>query len=114
VECKQDDGELIPFSNAASRVYAELTGDYLSPFGNSAALLHDVAQAMVKVVTIYGARGNESIKPLSALDLQHGTFQRAATIVRTSSGIEYRRLYVRRGDVRAAVTAFKRSGQALN
>lgn len=112
----QDDYELIPFSNAASRVYTEITGDDLSPFGESAAaLLHDTAHAMAKVVTIYGATTrDEPLKPLPAMELKHGTFQRAATVVRTSNGIEYRRLYIRRRDVQAAITALKRLGEALN
>jgi hypothetical protein len=41
----QEDRELIPFSNAVSRVYTEITGDYLSPFGDPAmTVLHDVAK----------------------------------------------------------------------
>jgi hypothetical protein len=44
------------------------------------------------------------------LDLKHGTFQRAATVVRTGNGIKYGRLYIRRGDVSSAVTILKRAG----
>ena len=113
LEFTQDDNELIPLSNAASRVYTEITGDYLSPFGNPAQkLLHEVAQAIARLVPIYGAAtGHESLKPLPGLELKQGTFQHAATVVRTTNGIEFRRLYIRRGDVRAAVTALKDAGK---
>lgn len=116
LELTQDDSELIPFSNAASRIYTEITGDYLSPFGEAAQkLLHEVAQAIARLVPIYGAAtGHESLKPLPHLELKHGTFQHAATLVRASNGIEYRRLYIRRGDVRAAVTALRDAGQRFS
>ena len=112
MEFTQDDSELIPFSNAASRIYTEMTGDYLSPFGDRAQrLLHEVAQAIARLVPIYGAaRGQESLGPLPALEVKHGSFEHAATVVRASNGIEYRRLYIRRGDVRAAANVLKRSG----
>jgi hypothetical protein len=104
----QHERELIPFSEAAARVYIEITGDYLPLFGDTAAALNNIAQAIAKVVPIHGARRvNETLKPLAARDLQQGTFQRGATVLRTSMGIEYRRLYIRSADVLAAVTALK-------
>jgi hypothetical protein len=70
-----------------------------------------VAQAIADLVTIYGAPNDQvPVKPLPVAEVKHGAFQRAATIVRTSSRIEYRRLYIRRGDVRAAVAVLKKSG----
>jgi hypothetical protein len=113
VQLTQEDSELIPFSNAAFRVYTQITGGFLSPLGGPvvSTVLHAVAQAIASVATIYGARTDtEPLKPLPALALKHGTFQRAATVVRTSDGIKYGRLYIRRGDVMAAVTILKRAG----
>jgi hypothetical protein len=107
----QHERELIPFSEAASRVYIETTGDYLPLFGDTAAALNSIAQAIAKVVPIYGARRvNETLKPLAARELEQGTFQRGATVFRTSMGIEYRRLYMRSADVGTAVTALKSLG----
>jgi hypothetical protein len=107
----QQERELVPFSEAAARVYIEITGDYLPLFGDTAAALNNIAQAIAKVVPIYGARRvNETLKPLAARELQQGTFQRGATVLRTSMGIEYRRLYIRSADVVAAVTALKSLG----
>jgi hypothetical protein len=104
----QHERELIPFSDAASRVYIETTGDYLPLFGDTAATLDNITQAIAKVVAIYGSRRvNETLKPLAARELQYGTFQRGATVFRTSTGIEYRRLYVRSADIGAAVIALK-------
>lgn len=113
MQLTQEDRELIPFSNAAFRVYTQITGGFLSPLGGPvvSAVLHDVAQAIASVATIYGARTDtEPLKPLPALELKHGTFQRAATVIRTSNGIKHGRLYIRRGDVRSAVTILKRAG----
>lgn len=104
----QHERELVPFSEAAARVYIEITGDYLPLFGDTAAALNNIAQAIAKLVPIYGARRvNETLKPLAARELQQGTFHRGATVLRTSVGIEYRRLYIRTADVVAAVTGLK-------
>ena len=113
MQLTQEDSELIPFSNAAFRVYTQITGGFLSPLGGPVvnAVLHDVAQAIASVATIYGARTDtEPLKPLPALELKRGTFQRAATVVRTRNGIKYGRLYIRRGDATSAVTLLKRTG----
>ena len=113
MDFKQEDSELVPFSNAASYLYTQITGAFLSPLASAVvdALLHDVAHAIVNIATIYGARTDtEPVKPLPTLELRHGAFQRGATVLRTSKGIEYRRLYIRRGDVRSAVTYLKYAG----
>ena len=96
--------QLIPFSNAVQQVYTKITGTSLSPFVGPLIdrLLNEVAQAMADLVTIYGAPNEQvPIKPLSVAEVKHGAFQRAATVLRISNGFEYRRLYIRRGDVRA-------------
>lgn len=113
MQLTEEDSELIPFSNAAFRVYTQITGGFLSPLGGSVvnAVLHEVAQAIASVATVHGARTDtEPLKPLTALELEDATFQCAATVVRTSSGIKYGRLYIRRGDVRSAVSILKRTG----
>jgi hypothetical protein len=105
--------ELIPFSNAVQQVYTKMTGTSLSPFVGPLTdrLLNEVAQAMADLVTIYGATNDEEpLRPLPVAEVQHGAFQLAATLIRTSNGIEYRRLYIRRGDVLAAATVLKKSG----
>jgi hypothetical protein len=109
----QREKELIPFSNAVPRVYEEITGSSLSLFGGLLidALLNEVAQAMADLVTIYGAPNDQvPVKPLPWAEVKLGVFQRAATVMRTGDGIEYRRLYIRRGDVLPAATVLKRSG----
>jgi hypothetical protein len=105
--------ELIPFSNAVQQVYTKITGTSLSPFGGPLidALLNEVAQAMADLVTIYGAPHDQvPVKPLPWVEIKLGVFQRAATLIRTSNGIEYGRLYIRRCDVLAAATVLKKSG----
>jgi hypothetical protein len=110
---RREDRELVPLSPAVSHVYTQVTGAALSAFGNPLfdALLSEVAQAIADLVTIYGAPSDEiPVKPLPVAEVKHGAFQRAATVVRTSDGMEYRRLYIRRGDVRAAAAVLKKSG----
>jgi hypothetical protein len=109
----REDRELIPFSQAVPHVFAQVTGASLSPFESPLfeALLNEVAQALADLVTIYGAPNDQvPVKPLPVAEVKHGSFQRAATVVRTSKGIEYPRLYIRRDDVRAAATVLKKSG----
>jgi hypothetical protein len=66
---------------------------------------------MAGLVSIYGATNEkEPLKPLPVPELKHGAFQRAATVVRTSNGMEYQRLYIRRCDARAAASVLKKSG----
>jgi hypothetical protein len=109
----RNDRELVPFSTAVPYIYTQVTGASLSPFRNPVfdALLEEVAQAIADLVTIYGAPNDQvPVKPLPVAEVKRGAFQRAATVVRTSNGIEYRRLYIRRGDVRAAAAVLKKSG----
>jgi hypothetical protein len=113
MELTEEDRELIPFSNATFRVYSQITGALLSALGGPVvdAVLHEVARALANIATIYGARTDtEPLKQLPVLALKHGTFLRAAQVARTSQGIEYGRLYIRRGDVRSAVTLLKNAG----
>jgi hypothetical protein len=110
---RRADTELVPFSEAVPHVYTQVTGTSLSLVVNalSDALLSEVAQAIADLVTIYGAPNEQvPIKPLSVAEVKHGAFQRAATVLRISNGFEYRRLYIRRGDVRAAAAVLKKSG----
>ena len=105
--------ELIPFSNAVQQVYTKITGISLSPFVSQRIdrLLNEIAQAMADLVSIYGAPHDQvPVKPLPWVEIKLGVFQRAATLIRTSNGIEYGRLYIRRCDVLAAATVLKKSG----
>ena len=107
--------ELVPFSDAVPYVYTEVTGTFLSsstsPNPLSDALLSEVAQTVADLVTIYGAPNEQvPIKPLPVAEVKHGTFQRAANVLIMNNGIEYRRLYIRRADLRAAAIVLKKSG----
>lgn len=113
MEFEQDESGLIPFSNAVSWVYAEITGTRLPPSAGPVVegLVHEVAQAIANVATIYGASNNrDPIKALPPLKVRHGTFQHGAAVVQTTNGIEYRRLCIRRRDVRSAVWALRHAG----
>jgi hypothetical protein len=106
------DKDLVPLSSAVLDVYGEVTGTSISPFEGLLidALLNEVAQAMADLVTIYGAANDElPLNPLPWAEVKLGVFQCGATVLRTNDRIEYRRLYIRRGDVRAAAAVLKKS-----
>lgn len=105
--------ELVALTVAAAHVYREIMGKAIEPMtvAEANAILHDVARAISKVAPIYGAiHEREAQRPLSTSDLIHGAFQRGATVLRTPEGIEYRRLAVRRDDMRLAVVVLTRAG----
>jgi hypothetical protein len=109
---RQHRQELVALSTAAAFVYKEIMGITIErmevPQLNQ--ILHDVAHALSHVAPIYGAiSATETAKPLPALTLMHGAFTRGATVLRTSSGVEYRRLSIQRGHMRAAVTILRAS-----
>ena len=106
------DKDLVPLSSAVLDVYGEITGTSISPFEGLLIdpLLNEVAQAMADLVTIYGAASDElPLKPLPWAEVKPGVFQCGATVLRRSDRIEYRRLYIRRGDIRAAAAVLKKS-----
>jgi hypothetical protein len=105
--------ELVALTVAAAHVYREIMGKAIEPMtvARANAILHDVARAISKVAPIYGAiHEREAQRPLSTSDLMHGAFHRGATVLRTPEGIEYRRLAVRRYDMRLAVVVLTRAG----
>jgi hypothetical protein len=105
--------ELVALTAAAAHVYREIMGTAIEPMpmADSNAILQDVARAISKVVAIYGAiHERETPKPLPASTLMHGVFQRGAAVLRTPEGIEYRRLAVRRSDMRLAILIFQHVG----
>lgn len=109
---RQHGQELVALSTAAAFVYKEIMGITIErmevPQLNQ--ILHDVAHALSNVAPIYGAiSAKETAKPLPALALMHGAFTCGATVLRTSSGVEYRRLSIQRGHMRAAVTILRAS-----
>jgi hypothetical protein len=109
--------ELVAFAVATAFVYKALMGRAIDPMEIPAAnaLLHDVAHALSNVATIYGTSTDEQwAKPLPPLHLIEGRFERGATVLRTSSGIEYRQLAIRRDDMQLAVALLKRAGVKFN
>jgi hypothetical protein len=57
---------------------------------------------------------DQAAKPLPALHLIEGTFERGATVLRTSTGIEYRQLAIRRDDMILAVALLNRARVKFN
>lgn len=109
--------ELVGLAVATAFVYKALMGRGIEPTEIRAAnaLLHDVAHALSNVATIYGTRTDEQpAMPLPPLHLLEGTFERGATVLRTSNGIVYRQLAIRRDDMILAVALLHRAGVKFN
>jgi hypothetical protein len=107
------DRELVGLSTACAFVYREIMGTAIElmtvPQLNH--VLHDVAHALSNVASVYGAISDtETAKPIPALALLHGRFERGATVLRTPEGIQYRQLSIQRGDMRAGVAILKHVG----
>jgi hypothetical protein len=117
VERIQRGRELVGLAVATAFVYKALMGRAIEPMEIRAAnaLLHDVAHALSNVATIYGTRmDDQAAKPLPALHLIEGTFERGATVLRTSTGIEYRQLAIRRDEMILAVALLNRARVKFN
>jgi hypothetical protein len=109
--------ELVGLAVATAFVYKALMGRAIEPMEirGANALLHDVAHALSNVATIYGTRTDgQTAKPLPPLHLIEGTFERGATVLRTSTGIEYRQLAIRHDDMILAVALLNRAGVKFN
>jgi hypothetical protein len=109
--------ELVALAVATAFVYKALMGRAIEPMEIRAAnvLIHEVAHALSNVAPIYGMRtDDQTAKALSPLQLLEGTFERGATVLRTSTGIEYRQLSIRRDDMLLAVALLNRAGVKFN
>src|SRR5688572_3959253 len=75
------------------------------------AVLREVARAISNVAPIYAAvSATEGINPLPDFELLSGEFLRGARVLRTSRGVEYRQLSIRRVDMRSAIAILRRAG----
>lgn len=103
-------GDHIALSTAAAVVYHQVMGTTaeIAYADDIVEILDRVAGAIANVAPIYTAdRPSGSPRQLAPIELIHCRFANGATLLRTSFGIEYRDLSIRRDDMRAAIAILK-------
>jgi hypothetical protein len=110
---QQRESELVALSTAALLTYHQIMGSSFKPLdvSHANAVLREVARAISSVAPIYAAvSATERAKALPDLELLSGEFLRGASVLRTSRGVEYRQLCIRRVDMRSAIAILRRAG----
>lgn len=101
-------GEHIALSTAAAVVYHQLIGANAGSADDVMEVLDRVAAAIANVAPIYTSdRPSGTPRQLAPIELIHCRFERGATVLKTSFGLEYTNLSIRRGDMRAAIAILK-------
>jgi hypothetical protein len=104
---------LVALSTAALVTYHQVMGSTFEPLDvpHANAMLREVARAISNVPPIYAAASaTQQAKVLPDSELLSGEFLRGATLLRTSRGVEYRQLSIRRVDMRSAIAILRRAG----
>jgi hypothetical protein len=110
---QQCESELVALSTAALVTYHRIMGGTFEPLNvpHANAVLREVARAISNVAPIYAALSpTERPKELPDFELLSGEFLRGASVLRTSRGVEYRQLSIRRVDMRSAIAILRRAG----
>jgi hypothetical protein len=110
---QQRESELVALSTAALVTYHQVMGSTFEPLDvpHANAMLREVARAISNVPPIYAAASaTQQAKVLPDSELLSGEFLRGATLLRTSRGVEYRQLSIRRVDMRSAIAILRRAG----
>jgi hypothetical protein len=109
----QRESELVTLSTAALVTYHRVMGSTFEPLDvpHANAVLREVARAISNVAPIYAAASaTQQAKVLPDSELLSGEFLRGASLLRTSRGVEYRQLSIRRVDMRSAIAILRRAG----
>ena len=104
---------LVALSTAALVTYHQVMGSTFEPLDvpHANAMLREVARAISNVPPIYAvANATQQAKVLPDSELLSGEFLRGASLLRTSRGVEYRQLSIRRVDMRSAIAILRRAG----
>jgi hypothetical protein len=103
----------VALSTAAAVVYHQITGDTrdIQSADDVDEILNRVANAIANVAVIYTAdRAAGGPRQVAPIELIHCRFERGATVLRTSFGLEYRDLSIRRSDMRSALAILRGAG----
>ncbi len=103
-------GDHIALSTAAAVVYHQVMGTTaeIAYADDIVEILDRVAGAIANVAPIYTAdRPSGSPRQLAPIELIHCRFERGATVLKTSFGLEYGNLSIRRDDMRTALAILR-------
>ena len=100
----------VALPTAAAVVYQQVMGTPVpaAAAADTAAILDRVAGAIANVAPIYTAdRPSGTPRQLAPIELIHCRFEGGAALLKTSFGIEYGALSIRREDMHAAIAILK-------
>jgi hypothetical protein len=100
----------LALSTAAAVVYHQVMGAAAAAGSADDVLdvLDRVAGAIANVATIYTSdRPSGTPRQLAPIELIHCRFERGATALKTSFGLEYHNLSIRRDDMRTAIAILR-------
>lgn len=103
-------GEHLSLATAAAVVYHQIMGTAAQVTNPDELIeaLDRVAGAIANVAPIYTSdRAAGTPRQLAPIELIHCRFEGGATVLKTSFGLEYRNLTIRRDDMRSAITILK-------
>lgn len=107
-QAKGNGTEFVALSTAAAVVYHQITGTTSESADEIIEVLNAVAGAIANVAPIYTSdRPTGTPRQLAPIELIHCRFERGATVLKTSFGLGYGNLTMRREDLRSAIAILK-------
>jgi hypothetical protein len=107
-QAKGNGDAFLALSTAAAVVYHQIAGATSESADEIIDVLNAVASAIANVAPIYTAdRPSGTPRQLAPIELIHCRFERGATVLKTSFGLEYRHLSIRRDDMRTAIAILR-------
>ena len=105
---KGNGAEFVALSTAAAVVYHQIAGATTESTDEVIEVLNAVASAIANVAPIYTSdRPTGTPRQLAPIELIHCRFERGATVLKTSFGLEYGNLSIRRDDMRSALAILR-------
>ena len=112
-EARDTGKQHLALATAAAVVYHQITGTIqgIEAEADVEEVLNRVANAIANVAVIYTAdRPSGQPRQLAPIELIHCRFEQGATVLKTSFGLEYRHLSIRREDMRSAIAILRGAG----
>ena len=107
-QAKGNGDQFLALSTAAAVVYQQIAGTTSESADEIIEVLNSVASAIANVAPIYTSdRPTGTPRQLAPIELIHCRFERGATVLKTSFGLEYGNLSIRRDDMRTALAILR-------